>query len=523
MRGKGRCVRAASIATILGLLAAFALTPATGAAEQVTPGGLGYAWYEWGVPPVGNGEEGFFNYDIDLTIERAPAPGTYHFWSHQFHFIEGDGGYLGLQSNGWMQGQEVGEMAIFSIWGAVGAAPSADGDCETFSGEGNGWSCRVPFDYKQNHTYRLRLWELCCAGTEQPTETLATNSAGASPAPGEEWWQASILDRQTGAETILGDIQVPPEWKWLNGSSVVWNEYYGALPRCENLPYARATFSNAKADNGAVQAPVSVTKEKGATCRNASVSLANSSATFESGYWEPSYWKAIRPKTMGIELPKLARFEGLGTIVIGGFIPQKETPIFPKSLNGGAGPRIFRGDDRGFTPKSRTINPNSNRFYAKIDLANRRGFVQMGPTCRIPGSGHNGTCHAPYDIVYAHGNFNDADMLRQGAKYRKNYFVIQLSEDGKKLKMTWSVAQSAEGWGMDLLRPRADGQIEIVWKRTDDGPTWTFYYKGDCFPSVEVMREKGGGRQIIGRLKERGANSMMDTVSNLRHVFGEYC
>ena len=30
-------------------------------------------------------------------------------------------------------------------------------------------------------------------------------------------------------------------------------------------------------------------------------------------------------------------------------------------------------------------------------------------------------------------------------------------------------------------------------------------------------------REIVGTIRDRGASSMIDTVSNLRHVFGEYC
>lgn len=234
---------------------------------------------------------------------------------------------------------------------------------------------------------------------------------------------------------------------------------------------------------------------------------------------EPRYWCSVRPKSMSVAFPRLRNFKDLGTITIGGFIPEKETPIFPVSLAGRAGPRIFRGDNRGFSSDG-TINPNRNRFYIELDFASRRGFIQVNPTCRVPGSGHHGTCQAPYDLLLENPyEFGDADMVRQGKRYRHNFVSFGLSDDKRSFTATWSVAQSAEGWGMDLLRPRADGEIRIDFKRDK----WHFSFRGDCFPSLEVVRSLDGRHQIVGQMKHRKAISMFNTFSNIRHAFGEYC
>ncbi|MDQ3957198.1 MAG: LamG domain-containing protein [Actinomycetota bacterium] len=237
------------------------------------------------------------------------------------------------------------------------------------------------------------------------------------------------------------------------------------------------------------------------------------------GIGEPSYWCSAAPKKVDVGFPELERFTGLGKIVIGAFIPDKQTPVFPVSLKGRAGPRIFRGDDRGFSRGGR-VDPDRNRFYMEVDFTSRRGFVQVNPTCRVPDSGHNGTCTDPYDIrLDFPPDFGDEDLFRQGKRYRYNYVHFGISDDEKTFAITWSVAQSAEGWGMDLLRPRADGQIQIAYKKGE----WHTTYRGDCFPSLEVVRWLGDDHKVVGRMKDRGAVSMLNAVSNVRHAFGAYC
>lgn len=238
------------------------------AAGQVTPGGMAYVWYDWPQPlPVyWNGTQiGFYNFDVFLTVDNDPGTSSAYFWAHQFGFKGGDGGYMGLQTNGYMQGRWVGKMAIFSIWNAKAAKSGPGAACERFSGEGEGWSCRMQYNWVQGRTYRLRLWELCCA--ERPWE--------------DEWWGAWIMDTITGQEVFIGQIQVPSSWDWLN-SSVVWVEYYGSVSNCSAIPYAKARFERPTADNGSFR-PQRLTVNYGRTCENAKVTVTGQSATFETG------------------------------------------------------------------------------------------------------------------------------------------------------------------------------------------------------------------------------------------------
>lgn len=111
------------------------------------------------------------------------------------------------------------------------------------------------------------------------------------------------------------------------------------------------------------------------------------------------------------------------------------------------------------------------------------------------------------------------DAAFQGNAWDTNYFNLGISDDERSFRVSWSVVQSSEGVLTDVMRPRADGAITIE----ADGSGWGSYYQGDCFPSIEFVRERAGAREVLGRIRERGASAMIDTVSNTRHVFGEYC
>lgn len=216
--------------------------------KAVTPGGMAYAWWGWPAPPVGGGHTGWFNRDVNLTVETDPGTAAALFWSHQFHFQGGDGGYIGLQTNGYVNGQWVGKAAVFSIWQALGAVAGSPGSaCATFGGEGTGWSCRIPYDWQPGRTYRLRIWEYCCAET-----------------PGApEWWTGTVTDTTTGAETFLGRIQVPGAWDWIDGvNSGTWVEYYGSVSTCDDIPHSVARFDAMRANAGTV-APTSSTTTLG--------------------------------------------------------------------------------------------------------------------------------------------------------------------------------------------------------------------------------------------------------------------
>ena len=64
---------------------------------------------------AGRRTSGYDEMRWDLEPRTDPSPVGY-FWSHQVALVGGEGGYLGLQSEG---SDPTGKIAIFSVWGAI--------------------------------------------------------------------------------------------------------------------------------------------------------------------------------------------------------------------------------------------------------------------------------------------------------------------------------------------------------------------------------------------------------------------
>lgn len=209
--------------------------------SEITAGGMVSVKHQWPkAPNYEYGQEGFYNQDTFLTINSAPV-NSYYFWAQQFWFINGNGGYMGLQTGGNLNGHET-KIAIFSIWDALDAVAgqAKNSYAGPFGGEGVGYSCKIEYDWQDNVEYRVRLWELSDA--RKPEEP--------------EWWGAWIMDMSTQEETFIGKILVPANWKWLNSSGNFFVEYFLPTNGCENVPYAKATLSVPRRENGTVQ-PIS--------------------------------------------------------------------------------------------------------------------------------------------------------------------------------------------------------------------------------------------------------------------------
>ena len=165
-----------------------------------------------------------YNFDIDLNVTDAPesvGSGQAIFWAHFFSFVGGNRGYIGLQIVGSQK------KAIFSIWDAITGEPG-----NPFEEQGHGWQIIIDYDWKLNHKYRLRIWEL---NVEQN---------------GDEWWLATVYDYSVGVDTVIGKILVPASWGWLDATSLTWVEYAG-YDNCEskNIPYTKAVFFDPYARN----------------------------------------------------------------------------------------------------------------------------------------------------------------------------------------------------------------------------------------------------------------------------------
>lgn len=157
-----------------------------------------------------------YNFDVDVEITDSPEQDAHVlFWAHQFGFVDGNGGYIGLQVVGSQK------KAIFSIWDAIGGDPG-----HMIDEGGSVWSIVVDYDWKLGQKYRLRVWEL----EVEPN--------------GDEWWLGSVYDYATGTDFVIGKILVPASWGWLTSYSITWTEYAGyADYDSDDIPYTKAVFS----------------------------------------------------------------------------------------------------------------------------------------------------------------------------------------------------------------------------------------------------------------------------------------
>jgi len=208
---------------------------------RATPQGT---YTEWRWPPSTSFartlQAGYLNFEHVLVPEVDPGPDTTYFWAHQFRLIGGEGGYIGLQTKGNRIDGSLGKMAIFSIWDAE----AAEGPATRFSGEGEGWSCRIPYQWQAGRAYGLKVFT-----------------------PGGGWWGARVRDEQTGAISEIGGIRVPQHWRNLDSWSVMWTEYYGPpLNSCRDLAYSSVVFGTPRANDGEVKPAGSHSHLSDGTC-----------------------------------------------------------------------------------------------------------------------------------------------------------------------------------------------------------------------------------------------------------------
>ncbi|MCU1496580.1 MAG: hypothetical protein JWM47_533 [Acidimicrobiales bacterium] len=205
---------------------------------------------EWRWPPSTSFartlKAGYKSFEHRLTPEVDPGPGATYFWAHQFRLIGGQGGYIGLQTKGNRADGSLGKMAIFSIWDAE----EAEGPGTVrFSGEGTGWSCRIPYLWQAGRAYGLRVHT-----------------------PGGGWWAAAVRDETTGEVHELGGIRVPAGWRNLDSWSVMWTEYYGPpLNSCDDLAHSSVVFGTPTAESGDVKPAGSHSHISEGTCATSDI------------------------------------------------------------------------------------------------------------------------------------------------------------------------------------------------------------------------------------------------------------
>ena len=179
------------------------------------------SWITW---PEKSG--GYDIFDALITPESDGSPDGY-FFAHYFQFTNysGNGGYLGLQTEGAGIG---GKAAIFSIWDATDS--TGPEIARPFGGEGIGQQTLIHYNWVVGKTYRLRVFK------------------SASP----DWWEAEVQDIVTDISTPIGKIKVPVGRGGLGASSAVFHERYSGTDSCGDLKYSSVRFNGLNANDGQI-------------------------------------------------------------------------------------------------------------------------------------------------------------------------------------------------------------------------------------------------------------------------------
>ncbi|WP_326626556.1 ricin-type beta-trefoil lectin domain protein [Streptomyces sp. NBC_01761] len=175
------------------------------------------------------------------TVLHDPGYTANVFWSHQFGFNQGNGAYLGMQSNGGSS-----RVLLFSVWDVSEATAGSTGSwCQSFGGEGEGMSCRMNLDWTAGHTYTFKV-----------------------AAEGGGWFGATVADTTAGTSYKLGSIKTPATAISPSGM-VDWTEYFewnDPRATCYDQPFSDARFGLPKGNGGTVTATVSSTSNSGNAC-----------------------------------------------------------------------------------------------------------------------------------------------------------------------------------------------------------------------------------------------------------------
>ena len=269
----------ASFATVLGLLG-FGASAITAHAQVSPP--QGYISINRTIsgdsPSYYDGKQtGFYNFDFPFQLSKVGADMAGTFWANNFAFKGSDGpgalpanhvggvqgGYLGLQVLDATQ-----NVAIFSLWWATASKPGPNATCyddiemwynddrpfdppitdakvtdqNRKTAGGPFHSCRLDVKLEANKQYKLRLWEV----------------SDGNLADDPEWWGAWLINETDDTEEMIGQIQVPGNWDWLNNGAGGFVEHFGPMPKgCGSIPANTSIFKVVQADAGTFQSTIS--------------------------------------------------------------------------------------------------------------------------------------------------------------------------------------------------------------------------------------------------------------------------
>lgn len=152
---------------------------------------------------------------------RIAAPARASFFTLNWDFEVGEGGYIGLQSD------EAGAHNLrFSLWNATSARGAA---CRRFDGEGVGMTCELPWRIAPDAFYRVRVVRGAADG-------------------GGQWWSGWIDTREADGrvvQTSIGELRVGASGNAINPATIYnFSEFWGdAVGACQDVPLSAAIFA----------------------------------------------------------------------------------------------------------------------------------------------------------------------------------------------------------------------------------------------------------------------------------------
>ncbi|MEI7200463.1 DUF3472 domain-containing protein [Pectobacterium parvum] len=138
---------------------------------------------------------------------------SHYYWENQFHFKQGDGGYIGLQNKG-----DNTHAFNYAIWSAKGWK---SGECGHFDNEGSGVHCEIVVPWKMGHQYKLDV---------SMNGNLVTGV---------------VTNLTDGSTTTVGVIEIPDTYGKLYASSGFFEEFSqgnGPLSSCYVMRAQRSIF-----------------------------------------------------------------------------------------------------------------------------------------------------------------------------------------------------------------------------------------------------------------------------------------
>lgn len=191
--------------------------------HAIVAGGMISNSYHWTSMPV----TGFDSIEVPLMINQEPGANGYTFWAHQFSFQNGDIGYFGLQ-----QRENNDKYLNFSIWKTSSWQNHYPAYCRTFSHEGEGVQCDLPYPWQEGVKYLFKVQK--------------NNDRSVS---------AFITDTQSMKTIEIARIDTPASWGGIDSMSGFVENYYqtnNGYHRCTEVPSTISTTFMATA-NASIQ------------------------------------------------------------------------------------------------------------------------------------------------------------------------------------------------------------------------------------------------------------------------------